>query len=266
MSTSDSHTSSTAEEGHEAFSEAPIGVATPLMVTMDPDGDLTLRVGADTAAKTTDFRVCSATLRRNSPVFKAMFYGTWTESKPPKDSESQWVVSLPDDDPSGLQVILDIVHGNFDKVQITSGSLDLYQIVVAADKYDMFRCLRPWAAEWRKEVAENLNGFFQSSFVHVAWELGDESSYITGLKSLAMRSCLVLEHSESTTSEDVTDRTLWFRRSLYLESAFAPLLPSSRCGPLDIAGGCHPIRLHRQRPFELTQENVSQKMSSRSTG
>jgi hypothetical protein len=87
-----------------------------------------------------------------------MLYGPWTEAKPQSNSGSrcQWVVCLPDDEPSAMQVILDIVHGNFDKVPVTPWALDLYHVVVIADKYHMFRCLRPWAAHWRRVVIQNL--------------------------------------------------------------------------------------------------------------
>jgi hypothetical protein len=243
MSTPDIPTSTMADlEGLETSSELPT-VTIPAIVTMDmdPDGDLILRVGSesdDPAAKITDFKVCSAALRRNSPVFKAMLYGPWTESKRLENSESQWVVSLPEDDPSGMEVILNIVHGNFDKVQATPGARVLYDVVITADKYDMFRCLRPWASDWRKEVVQNQGGICKPLFVHVAWELGDQSSYVSGLRDLALRSCLDLGDSVSTASGDVTDHTIWFRTSMKLGPSFAPLYPSSRCGPLDMAGEC----------------------------
>jgi hypothetical protein len=207
------------------------------MATMDPDGDLILRVGTGLVSEMTKFKVCSAALRRNSPVFRAMLYGPWTESKPPGNSESQWVVCLPDDDPSGMETILNIVHGNFDKVQAAPEPLVLYNVVVIADKYDMFKCLRPWASDWRKEVVRNLH---KPLLVHVAWELGDETSYVNGLGDLTLRSCLGLGPSESTTLGDRTNHTVRYRMSMQLEGIFEPLYPPSRCGRLDIAGECHP--------------------------
>jgi hypothetical protein len=238
MSTPDIRTSGT-EEDLEASSTLPTATI-HAMVTMDPDGDLILRVGSGTAAEITEFQVCSAALRRNSPVFKSMLYGPWTESKPPENSESQWVVHLPDDDRSGMEIILDIVHGNFDRVQASPEPLVLYDVVVIADKYDMFKCLRPWASDWRKEVVRRLDKVCNPLLVHVAWELGDETSYVNGLRDLALRSCLDLGPSESTTSGDGTNHTVWYRRSMKLEGSFAPLYPLSRCGPLDIAGECRP--------------------------
>jgi hypothetical protein len=238
MSTPDIPISGTAE-GLEAPSKSP-DITIPDMATMDPDGDLILRVGTGPAGEMTEFKVCSAALRRHSPVFKAMLYGPWTESKPPGNSESQWVVYLPDDDPSGMETILNIVHGNFDKVQAAPEPLVLYNIMIIADKYDMFKCLRLWASDWRKEVVRKLDEICKPLLVHVAWELGDETSYVNGLRDLALRSCLDLGPSESTTSGDGTNHTVWYRRSMKLEGSFAPLYPLSRCGPLDIAGERRP--------------------------
>jgi hypothetical protein len=139
-----------------------------------------------------------------------------------------------------MEIILDIVHGNFDKVQAAPEPLVLYNIVVIADKYDMFKCLRPWASDWRKEVVRRLGEVCKPLLVHVAWELGDETSYVKGLKDLALRSCLDLGPSELTAPGDVTNRTIWFRRRGKLQATFDPLYPLSRCGPLDIAGERRP--------------------------
>jgi hypothetical protein len=155
-------------EGLEISADASTRVPTPTAMTMDPDGDLILRVGSDSAANNTYFKVCSAALRRNSPVFKAMLYGLWAESKPQNDSETQWLVSLPDEEPSAMRVILDIVHGNFDKVPYCPWEPVLYEVVVLADKYDMFKCLIPWAEYWRRVVVQNLNEYGKPFMVHVA--------------------------------------------------------------------------------------------------
>ncbi|KAK4239774.1 hypothetical protein C8A03DRAFT_13842 [Achaetomium macrosporum] len=204
---------------------------------MDTDGDLILRVGSDGTAEMTDFKVCSATLRRVSPVFKAMLFGTWIESKPPRHSGRQWMVSLPEDDPSAMRVILHIVHGHFDKVPASSTSYALSDLVVTADKYDMLRCLRPWAAKWWKEAThEFYRRPINPLLVHVAREFGDESSYASGLKDLILRSCLTVKRSESAIPEEVTEGTIFFRANREPLEICAPLSPPWRCGLSDVGG------------------------------
>lgn len=58
---------------------------------MDPDGDMLLRIGSEVNEPTSDFIVCSASLRRASPVWKAMLFGPWLESKPVVHSKFEMI-------------------------------------------------------------------------------------------------------------------------------------------------------------------------------
>lgn len=162
---------------------------------IDPDGDLFLHTAVPESEKpgTWLYRVCSAALRRQSPVWKTMLYGPWSESKPTNGDD--WVVQLPEDHYEAMWIILNILHGKFEKVTGLRTHL-LYDIMILTNKYDMTSIIRPWCAEWRaiawdskkltdKKVSTSPSGIVRS--LYVAWELGDEELFALNLEDLAMR-------------------------------------------------------------------------------
>jgi hypothetical protein len=127
----------------------PSASQAPNTISFDERGDLRLEIGdADDERGQTSFLVCSRALARTSPVFKAMLFGGYAESKP---AHGEWVVQLPDDldHIDGLRVIMDIVHGNFHKVHKDINNYDtpvqeqswnpvndlMCDIAIMADKY-----------------------------------------------------------------------------------------------------------------------------------
>ncbi|KAK1851174.1 nuclear pore protein-like protein [Colletotrichum chrysophilum] len=110
----------------------------------DTRGDLTLKVGGDQSAY--EFVVCSRTLGRSSPVFQAMLFNGFTESKP--SDGAAWNVQRPDDDPSPIFLILSIIHGHFQHVTRTLREKQLYEVLVVTEKYDMTKILNPLASTW----------------------------------------------------------------------------------------------------------------------
>lgn len=158
------------------------------LTILDEDGDLTLYVGADTAEPERAFRVCSSTLRRASPVWKKMLFGPWVEAKP---STGEWTVSFPEDKPSPLSVLLGIIHGKFDFLiptwRIASRDFaTISDVLVVADKYDLFDCLRPWAADWLGPVDSDaeLTDHEVLQRMHVAWEFGAEQKLTSIITTL----------------------------------------------------------------------------------
>ncbi len=89
----------------------------PVMeVVLDSEGDLSLLVGAELpGAEPLHFQVCSAALRRASPVWKAMLSGPWAEAAAAQDADD-WTIDLPEDNPEALETLLSILHGSFDSV------------------------------------------------------------------------------------------------------------------------------------------------------
>jgi hypothetical protein len=124
--------------------------STEPVVSIDPDGDLILRVGAalDDKDGPISYRVCSSALRRASPVCKAMLFGPWREARPANECEP-WRVELPEDSPRHLCVLLDIIHGNFSSVPQKPATIDdLACILSITDKYELAPSIQPWASGW----------------------------------------------------------------------------------------------------------------------
>ncbi|OIW30037.1 hypothetical protein CONLIGDRAFT_644067 [Coniochaeta ligniaria NRRL 30616] len=170
-------------------------------VIFDDDGDLRLIVGPDKVS----FIVCSKALARASKIFKHMLFGGFAESKPADNAE--WVVELPEDDVNGMHILMDIVHGNIDKVPTdiydNPGTMidmsvhdrgnffktdyDVSAIVrgvaVAADKYDLVHVLHPWANAWLEDACRKYHRLdiyhahwhkWRENVIWSAWALGDE--------------------------------------------------------------------------------------------
>nr|XP_036579812.1 nuclear pore protein-like protein [Colletotrichum truncatum]KAF6787492.1 nuclear pore protein-like protein [Colletotrichum truncatum] len=169
---------------------------------VDPDGDLILRAGSQTAGPERSFRVCASALRRSSPVWKKMLFGPFKESKP---AFGVWQVSLPEDDAGALGILLHIVHANFLLVSHKPSLAELYEVFRLANKYDMILALKPWAVNWL-EVAEGFSGTMDgremASLAYVAWELGQVELQRKMMKELVL-SCSVDEEGRMTTADGV---------------------------------------------------------------
>ncbi|KAK4193210.1 hypothetical protein QBC35DRAFT_543089 [Podospora australis] len=177
----------------------------PSLYEMDPDGDLLLivgnptimspNVGSEEAAAT--FRVCSSALRRQSPVWKAMLFGPWKESKPTDGSE--WIVKLPNDKLSAMKVLLAIVHGRFEDIPGPMSIFQLDDLVILLDKYDMFKIIRPWASKCKLVIStkEQSDPAARAARIHIAWEFGLESIYLKTLKDAVMDIALVEGDNDS---------------------------------------------------------------------
>lgn len=194
-------------------------------LVIDPDGDLTLKVGqmrcintlpngsdSDRCDPGSDhkhelpviYTVCSRTLSRASRVWKALLYGGFAESKPScASAASDWLVELPDDNPKAMATILNIIHSRFESIPRIKDPIDLedlYQLTVLTDKYDLTAILRPWASSWMESAKEELGNWrdqgIDSFIPHlarlswIAWEMGDPFIYESVLEDLA-RHCSV---------------------------------------------------------------------------
>ncbi|TGJ81653.1 hypothetical protein E0Z10_g7115 [Xylaria hypoxylon] len=189
---------------------------------MDTDGDLSLKVG-DTKCVTFSLNgcdsdhcdpdsdhehelpviyiVCSKTLSRASPVWKALLYGGFAESKPLyASSASDWVVELPDDNPKAMATILNIIHSRFESTPRATEPIDLedlYQLAVLTDKYDLTATLRPWVSAWMEYAREEYEqlkrqeaDFLVSHLERlswISWEMGDAYLYEKVSQDLAHR-------------------------------------------------------------------------------
>ncbi|KAK0381341.1 hypothetical protein CLIM01_01310 [Colletotrichum limetticola] len=139
MASATENSSDVPKDSDEPKPNGPERAGSPIAtekVSFDDRGDLTLRVGSleDGSADVFDFVVCSRALARASPVFRAMLFGGFSESKPEGDI---WIVKLPEDRPAPFSILLNIIHGCFSAVPQKLKLDELYQLLVVTNKYDM---------------------------------------------------------------------------------------------------------------------------------
>lgn len=136
------------------------------IVKIDHRGDLILVVHEgknESGGAKRGFLVCSRTLARATKYFDTMLYGSWRKSlssncsdRDPK-SAAQWTVSVFEDPPDAFQVMLNVVHGNMDKVPEKMDRSLLSKIIILADKYVMTESLRRVVHIWHIRHSEPYN-------------------------------------------------------------------------------------------------------------
>ncbi|KAK4225876.1 hypothetical protein QBC38DRAFT_367702 [Podospora fimiseda] len=175
----------------------------PDVTDIDPNGDLILRVGAERPVnvydmieegddRAHDFRVCSRAMARASEVFQRMLNGPFIERKPDNFPEEPWIVSLPEDDLTSFETLLNIAHGRTSEEHVPT-ALPLWCISVIftlANKYLISPLLYPWLNPWN-EVATAAVLIERPSpgdlfLTHgVSWHIGNIPLFIRTLNQLA---------------------------------------------------------------------------------
>ncbi|EHA55189.1 hypothetical protein MGG_08044 [Pyricularia oryzae 70-15] len=171
-------------------------------IYFDQKGDLRFMVGAEERV----FVVCSRTVSRASVVFERMLYGPFAEKKP-DDTDSDWVVKLPEDSSKGLEVIFNVVHARFKLVTDFLGLDDLFDVMVMADKYDTMEPIQPWCRRW----AENAKRIYSCGtergqelmILWTAWKLGSSALYEQAAVRLLPRISRPPSTSRSPTTVDI---------------------------------------------------------------
>lgn len=176
-------------------SEAEVNVPPPRCY-IDLEGDLCLVVGSLGA----EFVVCSKTMARSSPFWKKMLYGDFAEGKKSQSrgGKGEWVVKLPEDNSIAMEIILNIIHGRFDRIPGYEDfvyTTHFYNLCVLTDKYDMTHILRPWARGWSRSThsqCDKLGQSLRSRFCHerlwISWELGDRDTFEGMAQTLLLNS------------------------------------------------------------------------------
>ncbi|KAK1535856.1 hypothetical protein CPAR01_09398 [Colletotrichum paranaense] len=180
MASATENSSDVPKDSDEPKPNGPERAGSPIAtekVSFDDRGDLTLRVGSleDGSADVFDFVVCSRALARASPVFRAMLFSGFSESKPEGDT---WIVKLPEDRPAPFFILLNIIHGCFSAVPQKLELDELYQLLVVTNKYDMLSVIFQWAPIWF-EPHKNLDAISEGNerLLWIAWELGEERTF-----------------------------------------------------------------------------------------
>ncbi|KAK7453132.1 hypothetical protein Landi51_04127 [Colletotrichum acutatum] len=92
--------------------------------------------------------------------------GESAESKKAND----WIIELPEDGLEEMILMLEIIHGHFDRVPFSLSVRRLHDLLVLCNKYDVLSLLRPWSWHWLSAMRSTLD---EPYVLWVAWEMGD---------------------------------------------------------------------------------------------
>lgn len=142
----------------------------PKVISIDPDGDLTLVVGIDKQR----LRVSSKVLAQ-TPVFRAMLLGSFREGLDIPNKE----VPLPEDDGYAMKFLLCILHTNFKFLphpQDVSMN-ELLNIAILCDKYDLFSIIGHFYENFVLRSYKRNGNRKSPSWLFIAWVFGDEDIF-----------------------------------------------------------------------------------------
>jgi BTB/POZ domain len=110
-----------------------------------------------------------------SPVFKAMLqHSTFKEGDTLRTS-GQVKVPLPDDDPTALKILLDIVHGRVRQVPRQVNLKVMTDLSVLVDKYQMLEIVELYAEIWMSTLKSSVPIFFTADllpWLSISWVFG----------------------------------------------------------------------------------------------
>ncbi len=131
-------------------------------IVVDPDGDLTLRVGnddttngeKDTESKVLELTISSKILTLVSPVFKVMLTGQFKEAielAEWKPSSRLYILELPDDDPEATSILTKILHHKTHEITQNPSPSCLEQLAFLCDKYKCTGALKYAGGIWLRD-------------------------------------------------------------------------------------------------------------------
>lgn len=96
------------------------------------------------------FLVSSSALCLASSVFRTMLSanGGFMEFQEKKSDDTPVEITLNDDNPDALTVVLRIIHHQHDSVKESLPEEDLWEIAILVDKYDLREATKPWINLW----------------------------------------------------------------------------------------------------------------------
>ncbi|KAK2029023.1 hypothetical protein LX32DRAFT_693645 [Colletotrichum zoysiae] len=152
------------------------------VIILDADGDLRLCVGADHSWEPLTFLVCSKSLSRSSPVMKQLILDELAGLPSLQSGQSNRAIHLPNDPLGPMRLMLEIIHGDFQKVPQTMEIKDLEALVVLMERYDALSLARPWVRAWLAGVRDSKE---YTILLFIAWTLGDIELFSTTTSRLA---------------------------------------------------------------------------------
>ncbi|KAF8426734.1 hypothetical protein EV426DRAFT_592602 [Tirmania nivea] len=136
--------------GHSAAAKVT-SIQKVATVQFDPEGDVIFVLPCSEG--TARFQINSSIVCLQSPVFRAMM-GRNSRFKEATDLANRDAIgppleiSLADDDPKALGVILRVMHLQHDWVPVSLSEDRLYQVAILCDKYDMRQALKTYLDKW----------------------------------------------------------------------------------------------------------------------
>lgn len=164
-----------------SWTEEPIQDPT---IRLHPDADVILVVESnDTASENPrkKFLVSSAVLIAASDYFRALLRSEFKVGAETRLGDCPTIV-MGEDDPVGMQILLDILHYHNLEVYDTLDPKTLAAVAICSDRYDCTRALRPWISQWFGKVSATADvdelGFLlvAAHFFHSADHLNDVSA------------------------------------------------------------------------------------------
>ena len=156
----------------------------------------------DTQPDEIQMRVSSSHLTLASSVFKRLLKGDFAESRS-LNSTGTAEVSLPEDNPQALQILLNIIHGHAKKVPRAIDIGMLTHISILIDKYCLHEVTEIFTDMWFEKLKGDIPGSFTEdlmSWLCVSWVLRKSKAFKDTTK-IAMRESE--GHLEGTTALDL---------------------------------------------------------------
>ena len=142
-------------------------------------GDVILKIPAEAGA--VKLRVSSHVLCTTSSVFRAML-GPDSQFKEASElrvhsAENPYELSLEDDYPYALTVILMALHSRSDMVPVDPAFKDLVELAIVCDKYDCRGGVFPWGDVWGAAWKPRMLESGYEEWLFVAWVFGIKEGF-----------------------------------------------------------------------------------------
>ncbi|KAF8426733.1 hypothetical protein EV426DRAFT_592600 [Tirmania nivea] len=159
-------------------------------IQFDPDGDVILVIPSEAQKR---FQVNSHSLCLASSVFRVMLGANARFSEGNalrnRDASSPPIeITLGDDNPNALALLLRIVHHQYDWVPRTLDDNQLYQVAIVCDKYDMRGVLGLWLDQWIPEDTKSGGKITGDQWLFIAYAFGKQALFTELSKDLILTS------------------------------------------------------------------------------
>ncbi|KAL1624915.1 hypothetical protein SLS54_003639 [Diplodia seriata] len=146
----------------------------PDITYFDCGGDLRILVYDEDVQKV--FVASSTAMSFVCNPWKRMLAGDFKEAQ--ADSSGMREISLPEDDPRALSILLNIAHLRFDNLPKGIMSFEAFRdLIVLSNKYCATVILKPWLSTWTQVATESYYFDYtcgREELLFIYWELGEE--------------------------------------------------------------------------------------------